>query len=259
MAGVTALGMAGVGVYAVAFTRRAMRRSQDGEVSQEVSEAVEAALDELGASATPDEVADLAYPVLYPDCPRRLDPELEAHASCVDLWMRVRDEARDQLGCSHLAPPREVYPPGSTGQIALFERAAAMVGVPEAWARSQDLWFILANESGGVVGRPNYTYGWRADDEACWGGIHDDLRAGKITARSSATGLGQLLLRNVDTYYPSGREGIGDAVQEAAGMLAYIEARYGSPSAARECYGKGSKQSPCLVPGKRPKTFQEGY
>ena len=35
-----------------------------------------------------------------------------------------------------------------------------------------------------------------------------------------------------DKYYPKGRAGIGDPVQEAAGMLAYIKDRYGSPEVA---------------------------
>ena len=72
----------------------------------------------------------------------------------------------------------------------------------------------------------------RADDPARWGSVLDELRAGRITELSSATGLGQLLLDNVERYYPKGRAGIGDPVQEAAGMLRYIEASYGNPEVA---------------------------
>jgi SLT domain-containing protein len=108
--------------------------------------------------------------------------------------------------------------------------------VPESWATSQGLHNILSRESGGVVGRPNYTYGRRANDRSQWGAIHDELRNGQKTARSSATGLGQLLLSNVDRYYPNGRAGIGDPVQEAAGMLRYIQDRYGHPDVAWQRY-----------------------
>src|SRR5262249_54555998 len=126
----------------------------------------------------------------------------------------------------------QVYKPGSPEAVNLFREAARVAGVPESWASSQALHNILQRESGGVVGRPNYTYGSRPSDRSQWGSIHNELKNGRISAKSSATGLGQLLLSNVDRYYPNGRAGIGDPVQEAAGMLRYIQARYGSPEVA---------------------------
>lgn len=135
-------------------------------------------------------------------------------------------------------PTPTLYPPHSAEARELFARAARLVGLPEAWASSQGLHEILRRESAGVVGRPNYTYGARAKDRTTWPSVHAELRAGKITAKSSATGLGQLLLRNVDLYYPTGRAGIGDALSEAAGMLRYIAARYGTPDNAWAQYGK---------------------
>lgn len=130
------------------------------------------------------------------------------------------------------APNLAVYPPGSPEQVALFEEAARLVGVPESWAADPGLINILRRESGGRVGVPNYTYGARANDPSQWAGVHEELRNGRITARSSATGLGQLLLSNVDRHYPSGRAGIGVPVEEAAGMLSYINERYGHPATA---------------------------
>jgi Putative peptidoglycan binding domain len=109
----------------------------------------------------------------------------------------------------------------------VFRQAARLAGVPEEWATSPALRSLVNHESGGIVGRLNYTYGNR--DPAS---VHAELKSGRISARSSATGLGQLLLSNVDKYYPNGRAGIGDPVQEAAGMLAYIKDRYGSPDVA---------------------------
>lgn len=109
----------------------------------------------------------------------------------------------------------------------VFRQAARLAGLPESWADSPAMRNLVNAESGGIVGRPNYTYGNKD-----WNQVHQELKNGNITARSSATGLGQLLLSNVDRYYPNGRAGIGDPVQEAAGMMRYIQDRYGSPEVA---------------------------
>lgn len=124
------------------------------------------------------------------------------------------------------------YRPGSVKQINLFKEAAKLIGVPEEWASSKALSRLLQKESGGWVGRPNYTYGERAKDRTRWQEVWEELKSGIITAKSSATGLGQLLTTNVKKYYPSGLAGIGNPIEEAAGMLAYIKARYGNPDKA---------------------------
>lgn len=127
---------------------------------------------------------------------------------------------------------KERYAPGSTEQVGLFTAAAIPAGVSPAWASSSALISVLRHESDGWVGRPNYTYGDRARDHALWPSIWAELRAGNRTTSSSATGLGQLILENVDRFYPGGRSGIGSASAEAIGMLRYIKDRYGSPEAA---------------------------
>jgi hypothetical protein len=129
------------------------------------------------------------------------------------------------------------YTPGSPEAIELFREAAKLAGVPESWATSDGLHSILASESDGWVGKPNYTYGKRSRNKDKWVDVIDELRGGEIKAKSSASGLGQLLLANVDAYYPSGRAGIGIPVEEAAGMLRYIKDRYGNPERAWELYG----------------------
>lgn len=129
------------------------------------------------------------------------------------------------------APFGRVDPSTPEGQ-AVFREAAKLAGVPESWASSPALASLVNHESGGIVGRPNYTYGGRANDASQWGAIHDELRNGNITAASSATGLGQLLSSNVEKYYPNGVAGIGDPVQEAAGMMSYVKERYGNPDVA---------------------------
>ena len=85
------------------------------------------------------------------------------------------------------------------------------------WASSAGLRNLLDAESEGQVGKLNYTYGARARDPSEWAAVHEELRNGAITAKSSATGLGQLLLSNVDKYYPSGRQGIGNPTEEPSG------------------------------------------
>ncbi len=143
----------------------------------------------------------------------------------------------DAPGTNGDVPRLQRYEPNSQQAVQLFREAARRIGVPESWASSAGLHNILRRESNGKVGVPNYTYGARARDPSRWGEVHNELKNGRITARSSATGLGQLLLANVDKYYPSGRAGIGNPVEEAAGMLAYIKDRYGTPDRAWALYG----------------------
>lgn len=127
---------------------------------------------------------------------------------------------------------RDRYVPGSSEQKTLFQLAAMRAGVPSSWASSPALISVLKNESDGWTGRPNYTYGDRAKDHALWPSVWAELKQGVRSTRSSATGFGQLILENVDKYYPSGRQGIGVPMDEAVGMLKYIKDRYQTPEAA---------------------------
>lgn len=124
------------------------------------------------------------------------------------------------------------YAPGSSEQVALFEAAADAEGLPPAWGGSAALVKILKKESDGWVGIPNYTYGALKKDQSQWPVVWEQLRDGVKTTESSATGLGQLTLPNVDAHYPDGRLGIGNAMNEARGMLSYIAKRYGTPENA---------------------------
>lgn len=132
------------------------------------------------------------------------------------------------------------YPPGTAKQIALFRRAAQAAGLPVSWSASPELVKLLRGESNGWVGIPNYQYGERAFDRSRWPEVWSEIRSGICPKRmpgvqgrfTCATGLGQLTPSNVDAFYPSGRAGIGDPLEEAIGMLRYVEHRYGSPEAA---------------------------
>lgn len=138
----------------------------------------------------------------------------------------------------------------------LFTSAARYIGVPDAWASSAELHAILAKESQGYVGRPNYQFGplagldqqrrwpeiWEAIRNGTWRTIlAPKFRDGPRGKQSSATGLGQLTSTNVPSYYPSGLAGIGVALEEAIGMLAYIRSRYGTPQNAWAKYGQGQE------------------
>jgi len=129
------------------------------------------------------------------------------------------------------------YEPNSDEAKQLFTAAAVYAGLPSTWASAPGLHHIMRKESDGWVGRPNYTYGRRSRQHSSWPAVHEELRRGRKTTRSSATGLGQLILSNVDAYYPSGRLGIGDPFEEAVGMLRYIKQRYGNPDNAWARYG----------------------
>jgi len=139
----------------------------------------------------------------------------------------------------------EQYPPHSSRAVVLFERAARAAGLPVAWAREPGLHEILEEESGGWVGRPNYTYNavYGRDPhfnspqrKSEWPVVWRDIQNGRYRTSSTATGLGQLVRSNVEAFYPDGRAGIGDPLNEAVGMLKYIERRYGNPADAWAFY-----------------------
>lgn len=147
-----------------------------------------------------------------------------------------------------------IYQPFSPEAIKLFEAAALLADVPIEWARKESLHHIVQKESNGRVGVPNYTikiHGGKPtykrgrlayNNPGTWPEIHRHLQQGELRPRrkddSTATGLGQLLLSNVKKYYPSGLAGMGNCVEEAAGMLAYIQDRHGNPDRALGWYGR---------------------
>lgn len=149
-------------------------------------------------------------------------------------------------------PEQEQYEPGSESWDTLFTRAAELAGV-SSWMENdtsrqalEDIFTgggeVAGENPGGWVMQPNERYGSRnrPENRAEWPEIRDELREGRIegqdhvrrSARSSATGLGQLLVSNLDAYAPGGRASMGDPLGEAIAMLEYIKDRYGSPEKA---------------------------
>jgi LysM repeat protein len=133
-------------------------------------------------------------------------------------------------------PAQRVYRQFTADAYRLFLRAASDEGLPADWAIADSLHKLIDAESDGEVGRPNYTYGWRANRTSEWPAIHAELQRGRISAVSSATGIGQLLLSNVERHYPSGRDGINVPLEEARGMLSYIQERHRTPDQAWRNY-----------------------
>jgi hypothetical protein len=185
--------------------------------------------------------------VVGPQTISKLDPAATIQTSVEETQIAPEEQPKVSFSMKR-------FKPFSRRARRLFRGAAAIAGVPEAWANSESLHSILKKESEGWVGIPNYTYGKRQADPSYWGQIHEELRNGVKATRSSATGLGQLLLRNVDKYYPSGRNGIGDPTEEAVGMLLYIKDRYSSPEEAWSMYGSAEKTDPDTGT-----VFTEGY
>jgi len=130
------------------------------------------------------------------------------------------------------------FPVGSKELTRLIKNASLEAGTPSDWITSKDLQKLIFAESKGVVGAVNYKLKAKEPDQKK---ALDAVRKNKgakmvLGSTSSATGIGQMLQTNVDKYYPSGRDGIGDPMEEMIGMLKYIKARYGTPEKAWKQY-----------------------
>lgn len=161
-------------------------------------------------------------------------------------FLTRRFQSEDATGINSFSPLTK-YEPHAPETVELFKAAAQKVGLPQSWARQNGLHEILRKESNGYVGILNYDLSNKLNVSNKFSNVPDTvnvlsrLRAGGDYAdshgvRSHATGLGQLQPSNVDRFYPSGRLGIGVPVEEAAGMMRYIEEMYGNPDNAWRVY-----------------------
>ncbi len=132
---------------------------------------------------------------------------------------------------------KDRFNPGSKDAQVLFLAACQSANLPEEWCNAESLHRILSRESNWVVWRLNYTIKWHTP-ETFKQEATTSTSNNPIWVKSTASGLGQLLLSNVDKYYPDWRNGIWDPLNEAVWMLRYINDRYWTPDIAWSVYGK---------------------
>lgn len=149
--------------------------------------------------------------------------------------------------------------PGSKEAQVLFTVAAQSAGLPKSWGTHAWLHRILSKESNGIVGRLNYTIPKSYSPERFKELSLSRRNNNPIWVKSTASGLGQLLLSNVDKYYPDGRSGLWDPLNEAVGMLRYIHDRYGSVDVASDVYWKKTSYTHAVTWAHRRKDFREWY
>lgn len=122
------------------------------------------------------------------------------------------------------------FPPYSKVAVSLFKIAAKVAWLPESWATNKNLHFILDKESDWEVWVLNYKLRSKKISKDTF--RKRAISRKSIWSRSTASGLWQLILANVDKFYPSGREWIWNPVEEAVWFMRYIKDRYKTPERA---------------------------
>jgi hypothetical protein len=161
-----------------------------------------------------------------------------------DTWNLLANAGTRTAGMLQTAGTN--YPPNAAHTVSLFEDAIRLYNernpnrrsLPLSMARDANWHWLLGKENGdGVVGLPNCSIGRNLSREQI-AIVHARIRHGERWTRSTATGLGQLIIGNVDRHYPDGRAGIGNPRSEAYGMLSYMVENYGSWAQVRQQYGR---------------------
>lgn len=152
---------------------------------------------------------------------------------------------------------KKEYRPWSKDAVMLFLVAAQAAGFPPDWCKKESLHRLLTRESNWVVWRLNYTITRESQDSFKEKAISSSSK-NPIWSVSTASWLWQMLLSNVDKYYPDWRNGIWDPLNEAVWMLRYIKDRYWDPDVAWSVYWKTWSY---VHPDKWPQTksFREWY
>lgn len=138
------------------------------------------------------------------------------------------------------------FVPWSKKAKELFMYATNVAWFPEEWAQSESLHQLLKKESWWKVWVMNYEFkkssAWDIYSFKDYVLENTWLSSWKISKQlwtvSNATWLGQMLIWNVDKYYPEWRKGIWKPLNEAVWMLKYIEDRYWSVEIANEMHWK---------------------
>lgn len=149
------------------------------------------------------------------------------------------------------------FVPGSRDAIILFTVACQSAWLPVEWAKSKSTHEILWHESNWKVWILNYTMK-NISTETFKQKATSNYSNNPTWVKSTASGLGQLLLSNVDKFYPDWRAWIWDALNEAVWMLRYVKDRYWSPDVCMSVYWKmWSYEHP--TKWTQYKNFQEWY
>ena len=122
------------------------------------------------------------------------------------------------------------FPPHSQIAKQLLKIAAKVAWLPESWATDKNIHFILDKESKREVGVLNHKLRSKKISKDTF--KKRAVSRQRIWSRSTASGLWQLILANVDAYYPSWRKWIWNPIEEAVGFLRYIKARHKTPERA---------------------------
>lgn len=130
------------------------------------------------------------------------------------------------------------FRPRSKEAQILFRVALQASGLPESWYNSPALHNILERESNWKVWVLNYTINWMDTNYFKNRALSYPHNDNPIGSKSTASWLWQLLLSNVDKYYPDWRNWIWNPVSEAVWFIRYIVDRYGTPEIAWSVYGK---------------------
>lgn len=115
------------GLFGGAGIARATIRGLD---RREKQQAADAAITKLGAGASLTALTDVAYAMLWPKCPAKLDPGNPAHQNCVRLWLQMQDTVAGRL------PPPSITPPAA-GTLPTTGPAADLRGWLESLTPEQ--------------------------------------------------------------------------------------------------------------------------
>ena len=146
-------------------------------------------------------------------------------------WLDVKTEDVQKI--------REMkrFYPWSHETVILFKIAAKVAWLPWIWATNSNLHYILWKESNWKVGVLNYTAKSMSLNQFKSMALNSNSK-NPMWLKSTASGLWQLLLSNVDIFYPSWRKWIWDPIEEAVWFMRYIKDRYWNPDIAKSVYWK---------------------
>jgi hypothetical protein len=138
----------------------------------------------------------------------------------------------------------ERYQPGSEDAKSLMRAACSVLKVDPLIADAKGAHEIMQRESGGWVGRPNYTIQLdglkmsHVNNRARWPEVWAMLKASGSKAPlwppgktvSTACGLGQLLQSNMSHFGMEGLSDFGDPLAEMIAYMRYVRGRYRNPN-----------------------------